>query len=162
MRLVPKNLRNYLQTPTLIGCRFLTNPEATYRLLRLALLRSAKPCSLAQFLKNCQTFFASHFFFPAPRNLCHRTLKPFSEAFDYALFFQTASTSKEVFFDFHLLAAAPLGLLLEALCSVVSRAHEYMPISRHCKTAANKIEAVAFASGGSASRRPRMQRRLLR
>ena len=56
MRLVPKNLRNYLQTPTLIGCRFLTNPEATYRLLRLALLRSAKPCSLAQFLKNCQLF----------------------------------------------------------------------------------------------------------
>ena len=63
MRLVPKNLRNYLQTPTLIGCRFLTNPEATYRLLRLALLRSAKPCSLSRFLKNRQTFFAFNNFF---------------------------------------------------------------------------------------------------
>jgi hypothetical protein len=30
LRLVPKNLRNYLQTPTLIGCKFLTNPEATF------------------------------------------------------------------------------------------------------------------------------------
>ncbi len=36
MRLVPKNLRNYLQTPTLIGCKFLTITEATLRLLRSA------------------------------------------------------------------------------------------------------------------------------
>ena len=68
MRLVPKNLRNYLQTPTLIGCRFLTNSEATLRLLRFALLRSAKPCSLSRFFKYRQTFFAFNiFFFSTPQ-----------------------------------------------------------------------------------------------
>jgi hypothetical protein len=80
LRLVPKNLRNYLQTPTLIGCRFLTNFEATLRLLRLALLRSAKPCSLSRFFKYRQTFFAFNIFLFAPRNLRCKTLKLFQRS----------------------------------------------------------------------------------
>ncbi|WP_390347438.1 hypothetical protein ACFJIS_08205 [Variovorax boronicumulans] len=96
MRLVPKNLRNYLQTPTLIGCNFLTITEATYRLLRFALLRSAKPCSLTRFFKYRQTFFAFFNFFSRIPNLSIQAAEVvFSGAFDYALFFQTASTFED-------------------------------------------------------------------
>lgn len=99
MRLVPKNLRNYLQTPTLIGCKFLTITEATHRLLRLALLRSAKPCSLSRFLQNRQTFFAFNIFLFAPRNLRCETLKLFQRSLRLCTVFCNPVNFEESFFS---------------------------------------------------------------
>ncbi|WP_157754898.1 hypothetical protein [Variovorax boronicumulans] len=125
MRLVPKNLRNYLQTPTLIGCNFLTITEATCRLLRFALLRSAKPCSLTRFFKYRQTFFAFfNFFFRIPNLSIQAAEVVFSGAFDYALFFQTASTFED-FFRFPLLLSCNPNLSVQVAEVVSSEAFDY-------------------------------------
>ena len=50
-----KELGNRLQTPTLIGCKFLMIRNNFY-FVSLALLRSAKPWIMTQFLRPCQTF----------------------------------------------------------------------------------------------------------
>ena len=125
MRLVPKNLRNYLQTPTLIGCRFLTNPEATYRLLRLALLRSAKPCSLSRFFKYRQTFFAFNIFFSHPTTCRCETLKLFQRSLRLCTVFSNRVNFEGSFFNQPLLPQPLQNHRLKRLASVVSRAHEY-------------------------------------
>ena len=45
-----------LQTPTLIGCIFLTIQASKLFAFLLTPLRSAEPSIITQFLKNCQTF----------------------------------------------------------------------------------------------------------
>jgi len=115
LRLVPKNLRNYLQTPTLIGCNFLTITEATCRLLRFALLRSAKPCSLTRFFKYRQTFFAFFNFFFASRIFRFKLLKLFSaEPSIMHCFFKPRQLSK-TFFAFHFFFLATRTFQLKSL-----------------------------------------------
>lgn len=125
MRLVPKNLRNYLQTPTLIGCKFLTITEATHRLLRLALLRSAKPCSLSRFLQNRQTFFAFNIFLFAPRNLRCETLKLFQRSLRLCTVFCNPVNFEESFSQPTLSNHPFQGNHRTTHQCVVSRAHEY-------------------------------------
>ncbi|WP_369645328.1 hypothetical protein [Variovorax sp. V118] len=141
MRLVPKNLRNYLQTPTLIGCNFLTITEATCRLLRFALLRSAKPCSLTRFFKYRQTFFAFfNFFFRIPNLSIQAAEVVFSEAFDYALFFQTASTFED-FFRFPLLLSCNPNLSAQ-VAEVVSA----KPSIMHCFFKPRQLSKTFFTT----------------
>ncbi|WP_295983735.1 hypothetical protein, partial [uncultured Variovorax sp.] len=66
---------------------------------------SAKPCSLARFFQINQTILAFRICQPLlsqPATFAaSRRISRFSEAFDYALFFQTASTFSKTFFTTH-------------------------------------------------------------
>jgi hypothetical protein len=114
LRLVPKNLRNYLQTPTLIGCKFLTNSEATFRLLRLAccdqrslvvyhgFLSTVKLFSLSS--SSQKTFFKTLL---APRNLRREALKLFQRSLRLCTVFCNPVNFEGSFFSHHLLAIRP-------------------------------------------------------
>ena len=97
MRLVPKNLRNYLQTPTLIGCKFLTNPEATFRLLRLACCDQRSLVVYHGFLSTVKLFSLSSTSF-APRSLRCETLKLLQRSLRLCTVFSNRVNFEEDFF----------------------------------------------------------------
>jgi hypothetical protein len=108
-------------------------------LLRFALLRSAKPCSLSRFFKYRQTFFAFNFF--VGQRLSEETLRVrFSGAFDYDSVLATSSTIFWLFFHPAWQAFQP-ALPTHNGCCVLSEAHEYMPKFRPGKPVAEKLRA---------------------
>ncbi|WP_354359830.1 hypothetical protein, partial [Variovorax boronicumulans] len=107
MRLVPKNLRNYLQTPTLIGCKFLTNNKATYRLLRLTCCDQRSLVVYHGFLSTVKLFSLSTSSFVASRNLRRKTLKLFQRSLRLCTVFCNPVNFEGSFFNQPVQAISP-------------------------------------------------------
>ncbi|MEZ2294773.1 hypothetical protein, partial [Variovorax sp. RCC_210] len=107
-------------------------------------LRSAKPCSLSRFFKYRQTFFAFFNFISQPLFAISRR-SHFSEAFDYALLFQTASTSKEVFLPDSLAINSEESIATH-LAVTVSRALDYAQFPREWSTKAKIFTKESLAA----------------
>ena len=125
MRLVPKNLRNYLQTPTLIGCKFLTITEATLRLLRSARCDQRSLVVYHGFLSTVK-LFRFPLLQPA-RHFRNQPPNPFQRSLRLCTDFSISVNFEEAFLSQPTRNQLRRTHRLKHLAVTVSRALKYMP-----------------------------------